>query len=157
MGCHALLQGIFPNQGLTWSLLGLLHWQAGFFFFFLPLVPPGSPLFMSIYVYMWGSPGGSALKNLPAMYEPQDTWIVSWVGNFPWRWHGCPYQPSCLENPMDREAWWAIVHEVTKSQTQLKRLRTHSCMYVCVCMHIHTHRHVNLQVNNISHLLLKLV
>jgi len=28
-----------------------------------------------------------------------------------------PLQYSCLENPMDREAWWATVHWVTKSQT----------------------------------------
>ena len=34
--------------------------------------------------------------------------------------HGNTVQYSCLENPMDRGAWWAIVHRVTKSQTQLK-------------------------------------
>ena len=28
--------------------------------------------------------------------------------------HGNPLQYSCLENPMDRGAWWAIVHKVTK-------------------------------------------
>ena len=31
---------------------------------------------------------------------------------------GSPFQYSCLENPMDRGAWWAIVHRVTKSGTQ---------------------------------------
>ena len=31
---------------------------------------------------------------------------------------------SCLENPMDREAWWATVHRVTKSWTRLKQLKT---------------------------------
>ena len=30
---------------------------------------------------------------------------------------GTPLQYSCLENPMDREAWWATVHRVTMSQT----------------------------------------
>ena len=34
--------------------------------------------------------------------------------------HGNPLQYSCLENPMDREAWQAIVHRVAKSWTQLK-------------------------------------
>ena len=34
--------------------------------------------------------------------------------------HGNPLQCSCLENSMDRGAWWAIVHGVTKSRTQLK-------------------------------------
>ena len=33
--------------------------------------------------------------------------------------NGTPLQYSCLENPMDREAWWAAVHGVTKSRTQL--------------------------------------
>ena len=33
--------------------------------------------------------------------------------------NGTPLQSSCLENPMDRGAWWAAVHGVAKSQTQL--------------------------------------
>ena len=45
VGCHALLQGIFPTQGSNSSLLSLLHWQAGS----LPLVPPGkSPLCIAV-------------------------------------------------------------------------------------------------------------
>ena len=40
VGCHALLQGIFPTQGLNWCLLCLLHWQAGS----LPLAPPGKSI-----------------------------------------------------------------------------------------------------------------
>ena len=35
--------------------------------------------------------------------------------------HGNPLQYSCLENPMDRGAWWATVHGVTQSQAWLKR------------------------------------
>ena len=31
--------------------------------------------------------------------------------------HSNPFKYSCLENPMDREAWWATVHRVTKSWT----------------------------------------
>ena len=34
--------------------------------------------------------------------------------------HGNPLQCSCLENPMDKGAWWATVHRVTKSWTRLK-------------------------------------
>ena len=36
--------------------------------------------------------------------------------------NGNPLQYSCLENPMDREAWQAMVYGVTKSQTQLSNL-----------------------------------
>ena len=39
--------------------------------------------------------------------------------------HGNRLQDSCLGNPLDREAWWATVHRVVKSQTRLKRLHTH--------------------------------
>ena len=39
VGCHALLQRIFPTQGLNLCPLRLLHWQAGS----LPLAPPGKP------------------------------------------------------------------------------------------------------------------
>ena len=31
--------------------------------------------------------------------------------------NGTPLQYSCLENPMDREAWWAMIHRVAKSWT----------------------------------------
>ena len=37
-----------------------------------------------------------------------------------------PLQYSCLKNSMDREAWWAVVHRITKSWTWLKRLNTHT-------------------------------
>ena len=40
--------------------------------------------------------------------------------------HSNPLQHSCLENPMDQGAWWAIVHRVAKCQTWLKRLSMHT-------------------------------
>ena len=40
--------------------------------------------------------------------------------------NGNPFQCSCLENPRDREAWWAAVSGVTQSRTQLKWLRSSS-------------------------------
>ena len=43
-----------------------------------------------------------------------------WVGKIPWRRNSNPLQYSCLEYPMDRGAWPATVHGVTKSQTQLR-------------------------------------
>ena len=45
VGCHALLQGIFPTQGLNRHLLHLLHWQVGS----LPLAPPGKPHYGATY------------------------------------------------------------------------------------------------------------
>ena len=40
--------------------------------------------------------------------------------------HGNPLQYSCLENSMDRGAWWAIAHGVTQSRTRLKQLSSSS-------------------------------
>ena len=37
-------------------------------------------------------------------------------------WHGNPCQYSCLENPMEKGAWWATAHRITKSQTWVKCL-----------------------------------
>ena len=46
--------------------------------------------------------------------------------------HGNPLQYSCLENPMDRGAWWTTVHGVTKSWTQLKQLSRHPHTLYCM-------------------------
>ena len=48
------------------------------------------------------------------------------LGRSPGGGHGNPFQYSCLENPMDKGAWWARVHRVTKSWTRLKRQHTHT-------------------------------
>ena len=47
-------------------------------------------------------------------------------GSSPGEGNGSPLQHSCMENPMDRGAWWAIVHGVAKNWTQLKRLSMHN-------------------------------
>ena len=57
------------------------------------------------------------VKNLPAKTEYPG--LISGLGKSPGEGNGNPLQYSCLENPMDRGAWWAIVHGVAKSRTQL--------------------------------------
>ena len=47
-------------------------------------------------------------------------------GGSPGEENGYSLQYSCLENSMDRGAWWAAVHGVTRSQTCLKWLSTHA-------------------------------
>ena len=63
------------------------------------------------------------VKNLPAMQEPQEMWVRSLGREDPLE-EGNPLQYSCLKNPMDRGAWQATVHRVTKSWTQPKHLST---------------------------------
>ena len=50
----------------------------------------------------------------------RDMASVSGSGRSPGGGHGNPLQYPCLENPMDRGAWRAIVHGIKKSQTQLR-------------------------------------
>ena len=58
------------------------------------------------------------VKNLPANAgDIRDVgWIPEW-GRSPGGGHGSSLQYSCLENPMDRGDWWAVVQSVLKSQT----------------------------------------
>ena len=66
-------------------------------------------------------------KNLPVSAgEVRDAGLIPGSGRSPGGGHGNPLQYSCLENPMDRGAWQATVHRVSKSQTLLKRLSMHS-------------------------------
>ena len=51
-----------------------------------------------------------------------DAGSIPGLGRSSGRGHGNPLQCSCLENPMDRGAWWPTAHMVTKNRTRLKRL-----------------------------------
>ena len=65
-----------------------------------------------IYILSRGFPDGSVVKNLPAMQETRGS--IPGSERSPGEGIGNPLQYSCLGNPMDREAWWATVHRVTK-------------------------------------------
>ena len=52
------------------------------------------------------------LKNLPA--NAGDPGSIPGLGRSPGGGHGNPLQYSCLQNPMDRGAWWATVQRVTE-------------------------------------------
>ena len=54
------------------------------------------------------------------------------LGRSPGGGHGNPFQYYCLENPMDRRAWWATVYRVAKSWTRLKQLSVRSCAMTLV-------------------------
>ena len=60
------------------------------------------------------------VKTSPATAEViRDPGSIPGLGRSPGGRHGSPPQYSCLENSMDSGAWWATVHRVTKSQTEL--------------------------------------
>ena len=66
-----------------------------------------------------GFPDGSLVKNLLANAgDAEDVGSIPGLGRSPG--NGNPLQYSCLDNPMDRGAWWATVQRVAKSQTWLR-------------------------------------
>ena len=72
-------------------------------------------------------------KTSPANAEDiRDRGSIPGLGRSPEGGHVTPLQYSCLEHPMDREAWWATVHGVAKSQTRLKWLSTHIYGFMCL-------------------------
>ena len=146
MGCHFLLQGVFPAQGLNWCLLRLLHWEVSS----LPLChlgrpsysyvhpkslqscptlcdpmdcsPPGSSVhgILQARVLEWGAIAFSGLsayrhiiKIYLAIYPYHHTSVrmsiikqeIKRAREDIGEGSGTPFQYSCLENPMDGEAW----------------------------------------------------
>ena len=113
------------------------------------------------------------VKNLPAKAgDARDMGWIPGLGRSLGGENGNPLQYSSLVNPMDRGAWWAMAHGVTKSQTQLStcarththththtcahththvctqrhmcaHMHTHTCVHTCVCVHIHTRVHAH--------------
>ena len=49
--------------------------------------------------------------------------------------NGNPLQCSCLENPRDGGAWWAVISGVSQSRTRLKRLSSSSSMFYAWCLY----------------------
>ena len=69
------------------------------------------------------------VKNPPTNAgDIRDMGLIPGLGRSPRGGHGNPLQYSCLENPMDRGAWRAMVHGVAKSQTRQKQLKQ-ACTY----------------------------
>ena len=110
------------------QLRGLEHSSPQDFLWLSSLNLPFShvPLFLSFFFFgnhQRASQVALLVKNLPA--NARDVRDMDSIPG--WRrssggGHDNPLQYSCLENPMDRGAWWATAHRVAKSWTQLKQL-----------------------------------
>ena len=77
------------------------------------------PLLFRLFVFLLSSFGASqvvpVVKNPPAnAKEVRDTGSIPGSGRSPGGGHSNPFQYSYLENPMDRGAWQAVVHRITK-------------------------------------------
>ena len=123
VGCHCLLQGIFPTQGLNPHCRQILY----------HLSHQGSETreensYYLIWEYMQSAwhlgkwkvlkeSGGSDTKV--SACNAGDLCAIPESGRSSGEGNGNPLQYSCLENSMDGGAWWATVHGVAKSQTRL--------------------------------------
>ena len=76
----------------------------------------------------WASLVVPTVKNSPAM---GDLGLIPGLRRSAREGNGYPLEYSCLENTMDRGAWQAIVHEVTKSWTQLSNFHIHTYIHPC--------------------------
>ena len=87
------------------------------------------------YPMRWGFPGGSEGKESACNARYRGS--IPGSGRSPEQGNVYPLQYSCLENPMDRGTWQAIVHRVAKSRTELKRLGRHKLTFQvqdsCTC------------------------
>ena len=69
------------------------------------------------------------VKNLPANAgDTEDMGSIPGLERFPGEGSGHPLQYSCLENSMDRGAWWTTVHGITESDTT-ERAHVHAASY----------------------------
>ena len=66
-------------------------------------------------------------KSVCNARDIEDSSLIPGLGRSPGGRYGNPLQCSCLENPMDRGAWWAAVHAVSESDsTEHRRVHTHT-------------------------------
>ena len=70
---------------------------------------------MGVGTILMSFPGGSVVKKPPA--NAGDTSLIPGLERSPGEGNGYPLQHSCLGNPLDRGAWWAVVNGVAKSWT----------------------------------------
>ena len=77
-----------------------------------------------------GFPGGSEGKA--SACNAGDPGSIPGSRRSPGEGNGNPLQYSCLENPMDREAWWATVHGVKKCRTLLRNFNF-AFTFTCLC------------------------
>ena len=79
-------------------------------------------------VYTVDFPGGSDGKV--SAYSAGNLGSIPGVGRPPGEGNGNPLQSSCLENSMERGAWWATVHGGHKELDTTERLHSHTYMYI---------------------------
>ena len=81
----------------------------------------------SSFIFTSGLPRWLHGKESACSVGAEDLGLIPGWGRSPGGRHGKSLQNSCLENPMDRGAWWVMIHVVTMSRTQLRT--EHTCTF----------------------------
>ena len=122
-----------PILSLWYSECICLYTDATSRLFYIYILYCTEEMFSIIYLItlIKGFPGGGSGKEPACQWG--DITDAGWIpgsGKSPGGGRGKPLQPSFLENPMNRETWWATVHRVAKSQALLKWLSRHAQWHV---------------------------
>ena len=117
---HYLLKLLSPQTPIWSVVVCLLH-------SFLQGSLRRQWLFGHICASLGDAPGGSVSKESAASeLDSGDMNVIPGSGRSLGGGHGNPPQYSCMENPMDGGAWWAIVYRVAKNWIWLKWLSMHT-------------------------------
>ena len=112
--CHHVLNKVQHLAGQ--------HWPRALSLVLLEIrMSPTSKHGLSSFERMFVRPMNWGLRPYPMSNLMESTYMFSGEGN------GKRLQYSCLEDPVDRGAWWAAVHRVAQSWTRLKHLSMHAC------------------------------
>ena len=127
VSCHALLQEIFPPQGSNPGSLhcrGILNQlncqgRSRITIWFSSSMSEYISKILIVKSRVWRDMCTPWLRCKESACNARDLGSIPGLGWNPGVGNGNPIQYSCLKNSMDRGAWWAKVHGVTKSQTWL--------------------------------------
>ena len=117
---YKYVQTLSRNKQGTWLPWKWWVWSKKFFlslYILCNIWSSNHGIHLCRFIYRMGFLGGSVVKNPPA--NAGNASLIPGLGRSPGEGNGNPFQYSCLENPMDREAWRVTVHGVTKSWTRL--------------------------------------
>ena len=125
---------VLAHLQLPWNLNPAFPY---FFFLNLYLFLPHQIFLKKFTICLLGFPGGSEVKT--SACNAGDLGSIPGWGRSPGEGNDNPLQYSCLENPMDGGTWWATVHGVAKSRTQLSDLTNYmplksQCACHCICL-----------------------
>jgi len=108
-------------------------------------------MYLTLYIINTGSSDGKV-----SVCNAGDLGSISGSGRSPGEGKGNPLQYSCLENSMDVESWWVIVHRVAKCRTRQSDFPFfHFCFYIMKTQCRHVIINIDSSLVNVSSFLLK--